>query len=139
LSASTLPQRPLLPPGLWLDHQKSARSFAQTPDGFAAFQAALGSTAVQPAKTLIVLEATGSYWISPAVALHQTGYALSVVNPAPVHAFARSLPRRAKTDALDAQLLTQFAAERVPPRWTPRVRRRAWSPCNMRSSRTTSC
>jgi transposase len=42
-----------------------------------------------------------------------------VVNPAHAHAFARSLPRRAKTDARDAQLLAQFAAERQPPRWTP--------------------
>jgi hypothetical protein len=39
--------------------------------------------------------------------------------PAQAHAFARSLPRRAKTDALDAQLLTQLAAERQPARWMP--------------------
>jgi transposase len=42
-----------------------------------------------------------------------------VVNPAHAHAFARSLPRRAKTDALDAQVLAQLAAERQPPPWTP--------------------
>ena len=95
------------------------RTFAQSPDGFAAFQTTLLSTGVTPADTLIVLEATGSYWITLAVTLHQAGYAVSVVNPAHVHAFARSLPRRAKTDALDAQLLTLFALERVPPRWTP--------------------
>jgi transposase len=94
-------------------------TFAQTPDGFAAFQAALAATAVPPAQTLIVLEATGSYWITLAVTLHQAGYAVSVVNPAQVHAFARSLTRRAKTDALDAQLITLFAVERVPERWTP--------------------
>jgi transposase len=96
-----------------------ARSFAQSPDGFAAFLAALASTAVEPAKTLIVLEATGSYWITLAVTLHQAGYPVSVVNPAHLHAFARSLPRRAKTDALDAQLLAVFALERQPPGWTP--------------------
>jgi transposase len=96
-----------------------ARTFAQTPDGFAAFQAALASTGVQADQTLIVLEATGSYWITLAVTLHQAGYRVSIVNPAHVHAFARSLPRRAKTDLLDAQLLGQFARERQPPRWTP--------------------
>jgi transposase len=96
-----------------------ARTFSQTPDGFAAFQAALATTGVQPATTLIVLEATGSYWIRLAVTLHQAGYLVSIVNPAHAHAFARSLPRRAKTDLLDAQLLAQFAAERQPPRWTP--------------------
>jgi transposase len=95
------------------------RTFAQTPDGFAAFQAARAATDVAPTKTLRVLEATGSYWITLAVTLHQAGYAVSIVNPAHVHAFARSLPRRAKTDALDAQLLTLFAAERVPQRWIP--------------------
>jgi transposase len=96
-----------------------ARSFSQSPDGFASFQAALACTGVETAQTLIVLEATGSYWITLAVTLHQAGFAVSVVNPAHVHAFAQSLPRRAKTDALDAQLLAQFAAERQPPRWTP--------------------
>lgn len=96
-----------------------ARSFPQTPDGFAAFQAALATTGIAPDHTLIVLEATGSYWISLAVALHQAGFHVSVVNPAHVHAFARSLPRRAKTDALDAQLLAQFAFERQPAPWTP--------------------
>ena len=108
-AAWSLPSRPTTP----------ARSFAQSPDGFAAFQAVLLATEVEPAQTLIVLEATGSYWITLAVTLHQAGYAVSVVNPAHVHAFARSLPRRAKTDALDAQLLTLFAVERVPERWTP--------------------
>lgn len=96
-----------------------ARTFAQTPEGFTALQTALATTGVSPAHTLLVLEATGSYWISLAVFLHQAGYAVSVVNPAHAHAFARTLPRRAKTDALDAQLLAQFAQERQPERWTP--------------------
>lgn len=99
--------------------RERAHTFAQTPDGFSAFQTALTQTGVAPAATLLVLEATGSYWITLAVTLHQAGYAVSVVNPAHAHAFARSLPRRAKTDALDAQLLAQFAHERQPPRWTP--------------------
>jgi len=96
-----------------------AQTFSQTPEGFAAFQAALATTGVEPAQSLLVLEATGSYWITLAVTLHQAGYLVSIVNPAHAHAFARSLPRRAKTDLLDAQLLAQFAAERQPPRWTP--------------------
>mgnify|MGYP000911936206 CR=1 FL=1 len=99
--------------------RERAQTFAQTPEGFAAFQTALVQTGVPPGGTLLVLEATGSYWITLAVTLHQAGYAVSVVNPAHAHAFARSLPRRAKTDAFDAQLLAQFAAERQPPRWTP--------------------
>ncbi len=99
--------------------RERAQTFAQTPDGYHAFQTALTQTGITPRATLVVLEATGSYWITLAVTLHQAGYAVSVVNPAHAHAFAHSLPRRAKTDALDAQLLAQFACERQPPRWTP--------------------
>jgi transposase len=99
--------------------RERAQTFAQTPDGYRAFQTAVTQTGVPPSATLVVLEATGSYWVTLAVTLHQAGYAVSVVNPAHVQAFARSLPRRAKTDALDAQVLAQFAQERQPPRWTP--------------------
>ena len=94
-------------------------TFAQSPDGFAAFQQRLAATAVAPADTLLVLEATGSYWVTLAVTLHAAGYSVSVINPAQVADYARSLPRRGKTDALDAQVLRQLGAERDLPRWTP--------------------
>ncbi|MFL5801857.1 MAG: IS110 family transposase [Roseiflexaceae bacterium] len=96
-----------------------AVTFTQTPDGFSAFQDRLRSLGVPAAETLVVIEATGSYWVALAVSLHDAGFAVAVVNPAQVHNYALSLPRRAKTDALDAQVLAQFAAERQPPRWTP--------------------
>lgn len=96
-----------------------ALSFEQSPAGFAALQEHLQTTGVAPAATLVVLEATSSYWVALAVTLHSTGYAVSVVNPAKVHNYAKSLPRRSKTDRLDAQLLAQFAAERRPETWTP--------------------
>jgi transposase len=95
------------------------RTFEQAPEGFAAFQTWMSTTGIAPEATLVVLEATGSYWITLAVTLHQAGFAVAVINPAQAHAFARSLPRRAKTDALDAHLLAQLAAERQPPRWSP--------------------
>jgi transposase len=96
-----------------------ARTFRQTPAGFAALQEQLRTTGIAPAHTLVVVEATGSYWVALAVALHQAGYVVSVVNPAQAHNYAKSLPRRAKTDALDAPVLAQFAAERKPAPWTP--------------------
>ncbi len=96
-----------------------ATTFDQTADGYHAFQQQLAATAVAPAATLVALEATGSYWVTLATQLHQTGYAVAVLNPGQVAQYARSLPRRAKTDALDAQLLLRFAAERKPPRWEP--------------------
>jgi len=99
--------------------QERARSFGQTPAGFEALQAQLQATGVAPGQILVVLEATGSYWVALAVALHEAGYVVSVVNPAQAHNYAKSLPRRAKTDLLDAAVLAQFAAERRPCPWTP--------------------
>lgn len=96
-----------------------AVTFEQTEEGFAAFQQQLAASGVAPSATLIVLEATGSYWIALAVALHQAHYVISVLNPAQVAQYARSLPRRGKTDALDAQVLIRFAAERQPAPWVP--------------------
>jgi transposase len=96
-----------------------AHTFPQTPDGFLAFQRALSATGSTPDATLLVLEATSSYWVALAVTLHHSGYRVSVVNPAKVHHLAKSLPRRSKTDGLDADLLTRFAVERSPAPWTP--------------------
>jgi len=53
------------------------------------------------------------------VALHSAGYHVAVVNPAHVYNYAKSLPRRSKSDGLDARLLTQFGLERKLETWTP--------------------
>jgi transposase len=76
-------------------------------------------TGAAPDQVLIVMEATSTYWTALAVALTAVGFQVSVVNPTQVHSYARSLPRRAKTDALDAQLIARFAQERRPVPWTP--------------------
>ncbi len=55
-----------------------------------------------PTDTLIVLEASGSYWIALATTLVERGYHVSVVNPKQAHDFAKALLKRAKTDAIDA-------------------------------------
>jgi transposase len=94
-------------------------TFDHTPHGMQTFLHRLQSLTTAPATTLIVMEATGSYWIALAVTLHAAGYHVSVVNPAQIHAFGKSRPHRGKTDALDARLITQFAVERMPAPWTP--------------------
>jgi len=91
----------------------------QPPEGFAALLDQLRASRVAPAQTLIVVEATGSYWVALAVTLHETDYVVSVVNPAQAYRYAQSLPRRAKTDLLDAPVLAQLTAERKPAPWTP--------------------
>lgn len=91
----------------------------QGPQGYAALQRQLAATGVLPETTLVVLEATGSYWITLAVTLHAAGYAVSVVNPLQAHHFAKAQLRRAKTDPLDAHNLAQLAAALRPAVWTP--------------------
>jgi len=95
------------------------RPYHQTPHGFAALQAQLAATGVLPADTLVVMEATGSYWIALAVTLHTAGYRVSVINPLQAHHFAKAQLRRAKTDALDAQDLCRLAAVLRPAVWVP--------------------
>jgi transposase len=96
-----------------------ALTIAQTPAGSAALQLRLLATGVAPARPLVVMEAPGSSWITLATSLHQAGYAVSVINPAQAHAFAKALLKRAKTAAIDAQTLAQRAALLQPAPWTP--------------------
>ena len=63
----------------------------QTPAGQTQLLARLRATGVAPADTLVVMEATGSYWITLATALHAAGYAVSVINPMQAHHFAKAL------------------------------------------------
>jgi len=95
------------------------RDFAQTPAGFQAIIAWIATTGMPRDQIIICMEATGSYWVALAVALHAAGYHVSVINPRQIHDFAKSLGRHSKTDPLDAQLLARFAWERQPARWTP--------------------
>ena len=91
----------------------------QTPAGFAALQRRRQATGRPSAATLVVLEATGNYWVALAVALHEAGYRVAVVNPRQAHHFAKAQLRRAKTDALDARDLAQRAVALNPAPWTP--------------------
>ncbi len=102
----------------WDDRHKPV-TLPQTPGGFAELQQRLHATGGAPGTTLVALEATGSYWVTVAVVLHQAGFAVSVLHPVHVVNYAKSLARRAKTDARDAELLVQCAIERQPTVWTP--------------------
>ncbi|MCZ7547513.1 MAG: transposase [Anaerolineae bacterium] len=93
----------------------------QTPAGFATLQARLAATGHTPTQTLVVVEATGTYWMRLAVALHAAGFSVSVINPRQAHHFAATRLRHAKTDPLDAVLLTELAILLQPAPWTPPV------------------
>jgi len=91
----------------------------QTPDGYASLERKLRATGMAPAEVLVVMEATGSYWITLATQLVHAGLQVSVINPAQAHHFSKALLKRAKTDAIDAQTLAQLAMLLQPAPWTP--------------------
>jgi len=82
------------------------RGFANTAAGFEALIAHLRP--LQPVR--VVLEATGGYQVPVATALAAAGLPVVVVNPRQVRDYARATGRLAKTDAIDAEVLADFAA-----------------------------
>jgi transposase len=98
---------------------EAAFTITQTSTGFTDLQTRLEHRGVPRREILIVLEATNTYWMPLALQLHEAGYAVSVINPAQAHQFAKALLKRAKTDAIDAQTLAQLAATLQPQPWTP--------------------
>src|SRR5258708_32391179 len=68
----------------------------QTPEGFDSLHHRLMKTGVKPEQILVVMEATGVYWLSLATFFARLGYAVSVVNPAQAHHFAKALRQPCK-------------------------------------------
>jgi len=66
----------------------------------------------------VICEATGGYERDVVAALHQAGIPVSVLNPARVRHFARAQGQRAKTDRLDAAVLTAYG-QALQPQPTP--------------------
>jgi transposase len=93
--------------------------YEQTAHGCERFQKRLQESGVPALETLVVMEATGSYWIALATALDHAGFAVSIINPAQAHYFAKAQLKRAKNDALDAQTIAELAQALVPACCTP--------------------
>jgi transposase len=69
----------------------------------------------------VVCEATGGYERELVHALHTARVPISVLNPARVRHFARATGQRAKTDHLDAALLTEYGRALQPKPTAPRT------------------
>jgi transposase len=68
----------------------------------------------------VVCEATGGYERDLVAALHKAKIPVSVVNPAQVRAAAQAQGQRAKTDRIDAAMLTDYG-QRFQPEPTPQA------------------
>nr|WP_170161033.1 IS110 family transposase [Methylocaldum marinum] len=91
---------------------------ANSQDGFATLVTWL--TGPEARNVHVCMEATGVYWEDVAQCLATQGFTVSVINPAPIKAYAASRLTRTKTDAVDARLIAEFCAERHPPPWQAR-------------------
>ncbi|WP_109993079.1 IS110 family transposase [Salinisphaera sp. LB1] len=67
----------------------------------------------------IIMEATGIYHEALAQALYEAGLGVSVMNPAQVREFAKSLGVRGKNDRKDSVVLARYGAARRPRLWQP--------------------
>jgi len=66
-----------------------------------------------------VMEATGTYHTSLALALHDAGRKLSVVNPLIIKRFAQMQLSRVKSDRADASLICRYGEQHTPTPWVP--------------------
>ncbi len=77
---------------------------------------------VTPDTLHAILEGTGVYHEQAALALSDAGVTVSIVNPAQVKDFGRSLGVRTKTDGVDSLVLARYGALLNPRPWTPPAR-----------------
>lgn len=88
-----------------LGSEFSPRRFDNEAESHSALVSALKPLGVR----LVVMEATGGYETALACALQAAGLPVAVVNPKQARDFAKAMGRLAKTDAIDARMLAEFA------------------------------
>ena len=96
-----------------------SKVFENTEQGHQGLLGWLSSRGCEPGDTHLCMEATSQYYEALAVAVHEAGYRVSVVNPLQIKAFGESQLRRQKTDRADAQLIARFCEQQNPPAWQP--------------------
>jgi transposase len=104
--------------------RKRARTFENNPDGWKlmlSWLKAMGDQARAGGskQAHVCMEATGRHSLGVALALHDAGHSVSVVNPAQIRDFARTKLGRNKTDKIDAALIREYATLFKPGRWVP--------------------
>ena len=97
--------------------QKQSRIFANSPEGWKLVLSWLKAMGGKQAH--VCMEATGRHSLGMALALHEAGHVVSVVNPAQIRDFARTKLGRNKTDKVDAALIREYAELFKPEPWAP--------------------
>ena len=116
---------------LLMNGKMKSKVLDNTAAGHAALLDWLGKSKADLATLHVCMEATGVYYEALALALHNAGLKVSVVNPSCIKGFGRSENIRNKNDAIDAALIARYCAAMKPAPWVPlpleQRQLRAWS------------
>lgn len=99
--------------------KRRAKVVTNSKAGIADLLAWCAKQQVAPPTLHAILEGTGVYHEQAALALSDAGVTVSIVNPAQVKDFGRSLGIRTKTDGVDSVVLARYGALLNPRPWTP--------------------
>lgn len=99
--------------------KRRAKSVANSKTGIADLLAWCAKQQVATHEFHAIMEGTGVYHEQAALALTDAGVTVSIVNPAQVKDFGRSLGVRTKTDGIDSVVLARYGALLNPKPWSP--------------------
>lgn len=99
--------------------KRRSKSVANSPGGVKKLLDWCTKHNAPPQELHAILEGTGVYHEQAALALVDAGVIVSIVNPAQVKDFGRSLGVRTKTDGVDSLVLARYGALLKPKPWTP--------------------
>jgi transposase len=99
--------------------KRRAKSVANSKTGVSELLTWCAKQNTSPQELHAILEGTGVYHEQAALALADAGVTVSIVNPAQVKDFGRSLGVRTKTDGIDSLVLARYGALLNPRPWTP--------------------
>jgi Transposase and inactivated derivatives len=95
------------------DGREEQQRYPQDLAGYAALVVAA------PADSVMVMEATGVYYLRLAHYLYEHGQRVAVVNPLVVRRYGQMKLLRAKTDAADARLIAAYGRSETLSEWRP--------------------
>ena len=87
---------------------KQTAHVPNTPAGHQKIRQLLQAPAPNPGDVRIVLESTGGYEFSTALAMEEAGFEVAIIKPERARSFARATGQLAKTDEIDAAVLASF-------------------------------
>lgn len=116
---------------LLINGKIKSKVFENAVAGFQQLRQWLGKSQPGSESFHICMEASGVYYEPVALALHDAGMKISVVNPGCIKGYAQSENLRNKTDSVDAALIARYCATMQPALWQPppleQRQLRAWS------------